>query len=313
MSIDRQALFDQIYAPIFASAGSRGRAAQLRPDRPGPVLPAGQLPGHLRPGGGRDAADRGRLGEGRRRLLGQGRRGARRSAGWSTPATPGGRTPRRTSSRCSPRPASTSCRQRHGRGGLPAAPAGAGLRHGDVHLDRTAGPDVPDAVVHLRPDPDGGEQLPGSEPAGLVQRGGLGGAARGRRRGRRGGSRRSSSSRPCRRRTTDNVLLPLVNYPKSGIWRTDKVGGPVGARTANYRAFNNFPQWEDVDGDGQIVIGAEQWPAASTRSPSAPTRRGTCGRWRSRSCRRSGTATARADLRDHQPGDRGADRRELAE
>ena len=59
----------------------------------------------------------------------------------------------------------------------------------------------------------------------------------------------------------DNVLLPLVNYPKSGIWRTDKLGGPVGEQTANYRAFNNFSQWEDTDGDGQIVIGAEQWPA----------------------------------------------------
>ena len=59
---------------------------------------------------------------------------------------------------------------------------------------------------------------------------------------------------------TDNVLLPLVNYPKSGAWRTDKVGGPLADETANYRAFNNFHQWEDVDGDGQVVIGAEQWP-----------------------------------------------------
>jgi hypothetical protein len=60
---------------------------------------------------------------------------------------------------------------------------------------------------------------------------------------------------------TDFVLLPLVNYPKSGAWRTDKVGGPLDGDTANYRAFDNFHQWEDVDGDGQIVIGAEQWPA----------------------------------------------------
>ena len=59
---------------------------------------------------------------------------------------------------------------------------------------------------------------------------------------------------------TDNVLLPLVNYPKSGAWRTDKVGGPIETDTANYRAFDNFYEWEDVDGDGQIVIGAEQWP-----------------------------------------------------
>ena len=37
--------------------------------------------------------------------------------------------------------------------------------------------------------------------------------------------------------------------------------GRSASETANYRAFDNFYQWEDVDGDGQIVIGAEQWPA----------------------------------------------------
>jgi hypothetical protein len=60
---------------------------------------------------------------------------------------------------------------------------------------------------------------------------------------------------------TDHVLLPLANYPKAGVWRTDKLGGPIDAELANYRAFSNFHQWEDLDGDGQIVIGAEQWPA----------------------------------------------------
>jgi peptide/nickel transport system substrate-binding protein len=60
---------------------------------------------------------------------------------------------------------------------------------------------------------------------------------------------------------TDHVLLPLAQYPKSGIWRSDKVAGPVGDEVVNARAFENFAQWEDVDGDGQIVIGAEQWPA----------------------------------------------------
>ena len=59
---------------------------------------------------------------------------------------------------------------------------------------------------------------------------------------------------------TDHVLLPLVNYPKAGAWRTDRVGGPVSAELANDRAFSNFAAWEDVDGDGQIVIGAGQWP-----------------------------------------------------
>jgi peptide/nickel transport system substrate-binding protein len=59
---------------------------------------------------------------------------------------------------------------------------------------------------------------------------------------------------------TDHVLLPLVTYPNSSIWQTDKVGGPITAETANYRAFSNFQDWTDTDGDGQIVIGAEQWP-----------------------------------------------------
>ena len=58
----------------------------------------------------------------------------------------------------------------------------------------------------------------------------------------------------------DYVMLPLFQFPKSGFWRTDRVGGPVDGELNNYRAFNNFSQWEDVDGDGQIIIGAEQWP-----------------------------------------------------
>ena len=58
----------------------------------------------------------------------------------------------------------------------------------------------------------------------------------------------------------DHVLLPLFQFPKSGFWRTDKVGGPIDADLNNYTAFINFNQWTDVDGDGKIVIGAEQWP-----------------------------------------------------
>lgn len=58
----------------------------------------------------------------------------------------------------------------------------------------------------------------------------------------------------------DWVLLPTFQFPKSGLYRTDKVGGPVDAELNNYSAFINFNQWTDVDGDGQIVIGAEQWP-----------------------------------------------------
>ena len=58
----------------------------------------------------------------------------------------------------------------------------------------------------------------------------------------------------------DYVMLPLVQFPKAGFWRTDRLGGPVDAQLNNYRAFNNFSQWEDLDGDGQIILGAEQWP-----------------------------------------------------
>ena len=58
----------------------------------------------------------------------------------------------------------------------------------------------------------------------------------------------------------DHVMLPLFQFPKSGLYRTDAVGGPVEDELNNYMAFINFNEWEDVDGDGQIVIGAEQWP-----------------------------------------------------
>jgi len=59
----------------------------------------------------------------------------------------------------------------------------------------------------------------------------------------------------------DHVLLPLVAYPRSGAWLTDRVGEAVDAELGNYRAFSNFHLWEDLDGDGQVVLGAEQWPA----------------------------------------------------
>ncbi len=58
----------------------------------------------------------------------------------------------------------------------------------------------------------------------------------------------------------DYVMVPLFQFPKSGFWRTDRLAGPVDADLNNYTAFINFNEWEDVDGDGQIIIGAEQWP-----------------------------------------------------
>jgi hypothetical protein len=58
----------------------------------------------------------------------------------------------------------------------------------------------------------------------------------------------------------DSVMLPLFQFPKSGFWRTDKIGGPVDAELRNYTSFINNHLWTDLDGDGKIVIGAEQWP-----------------------------------------------------
>ena len=58
----------------------------------------------------------------------------------------------------------------------------------------------------------------------------------------------------------ENFMLPLFQFPKTGFYRTDRVGGPVEDDLNNYRAFKNLAEWEDVDGDGQIIIGAEQYP-----------------------------------------------------
>jgi peptide/nickel transport system substrate-binding protein len=58
----------------------------------------------------------------------------------------------------------------------------------------------------------------------------------------------------------DAVMLPLYQFPNIAAWRTDQVGGPVDQDAANYQAFQNINQWEDTNGDGKIVIGAEQWP-----------------------------------------------------
>jgi hypothetical protein len=59
---------------------------------------------------------------------------------------------------------------------------------------------------------------------------------------------------------SDAVMVPLYQFPNIAAWRTDRLGGPVDQDAANYQAFQNIHEWEDVDGDGQIVIGAEQWP-----------------------------------------------------
>lgn len=64
----------------------------------------------------------------------------------------------------------------------------------------------------------------------------------------------------------DAVLIPLLQFPNVGAYRTDKVANTQ-AELANYRAVNDWYQWEDVDGDGQIVFGAEQFPDPSCPDP----------------------------------------------
>ena len=57
----------------------------------------------------------------------------------------------------------------------------------------------------------------------------------------------------------DYALIPLFQFPKSGAYRTDLVGDVEGELN-NFAAFNDTYKWKDLNGDGQIVIGAEQWP-----------------------------------------------------
>ena len=64
----------------------------------------------------------------------------------------------------------------------------------------------------------------------------------------------------------DSVLLPLLQFPNVGAYRTDRVANAT-AEIANYRAINDWYRWEDVDGDGQIVVGAEQFPTADCPNP----------------------------------------------
>ncbi len=61
---------------------------------------------------------------------------------------------------------------------------------------------------------------------------------------------------------SDFVMLPLYQFPNIAAWRTDKLAGDApGLQAANYRSFSdNIWEWEDADGDGEIIIGAEQWP-----------------------------------------------------
>ena len=64
----------------------------------------------------------------------------------------------------------------------------------------------------------------------------------------------------------DYVMLPLLQFPNVGAYRTDKVAGTQN-NLANYWAFHDWENFEDLDGDGQVVIGAEQFATPDCTNP----------------------------------------------
>lgn len=65
----------------------------------------------------------------------------------------------------------------------------------------------------------------------------------------------------------DHIMLPLLQFPNIGAYRTDRLDASSVKEIANYRALNNWYEWTDVDGDGQVIVGAEQFPAADCANP----------------------------------------------
>ena len=65
----------------------------------------------------------------------------------------------------------------------------------------------------------------------------------------------------------DHIMLPLLQFPNIGAYRTDRLDATSVKEIANYRAINNWYEWTDVDGDGQVIVGAEQFPAADCANP----------------------------------------------
>ncbi|MGA1345009.1 MAG: ABC transporter substrate-binding protein [Ilumatobacteraceae bacterium] len=59
-------------------------------------------------------------------------------------------------------------------------------------------------------------------------------------------------------------VLPLVRLPSALAWRPDKVGPDTvlrDVRAAGVWTMGAIAELEDLDGDGQIVIGVESWPS----------------------------------------------------
>ena len=132
---------------------------------------------------------------------------------------------------------------------------------GDVHQHGAAGPVVPDDRLRLRPDPDRGERQPGSAttPVGAT-----------RRRPTALHALRRRAATPQKRTELIHEALRAMDETtscsRSSPSRRPASGAPTRwaarstSETSNFAGFKNFPTWEDLNGDGKIVIGAEQWP-----------------------------------------------------
>ena len=58
----------------------------------------------------------------------------------------------------------------------------------------------------------------------------------------------------------ENFMLPLFRFPTLTSYRTDRLGGAVEADLDTDRAVPQPGSVEDVNGDGQIDLGADQFP-----------------------------------------------------
>ena len=285
MSIDRDAVLQQIYAPIYEAAGLETTLLQCGPIVPGPFCfdsftenaydPEGAAAllegdGWTQNGQGMWEKD-GQVPEIRWMINAGNLRRENTQAFLILLA--GSRLQRRAG-------------QRLGRGGLPAAAAGDGLRHGDVHLHGRSGPAVPHDELHLRPDPHGRARLQGQNSTGWC-------------------NEEASAALEEADVTVDEnaraelihtaldlmaedwAMLPLVQYPRSGFWRTRR--SPVSRSDRELPGLQQRPRvggrrrrWPHRD-RCRAVAGLPQ-PVAG-----APTRPGTSGRPRSRCSRTCGT------------------------
>jgi peptide/nickel transport system substrate-binding protein len=64
----------------------------------------------------------------------------------------------------------------------------------------------------------------------------------------------------------DHMMLPTLQFPTIGAYRTDKTAGTQN-NLANFYFAYDWENFEDLDGDGQVVVGAEQFPTPDCTNP----------------------------------------------